>query len=133
MVGIFNRSIFNKAIFNTDPVGVVDNGWLGGGLGDYYPWTPGGTVKKKTLQEDIIKVETSLIDLRQKAQEARLKELTLQRRQDQKARQELARMEAETRFLHQQIQFEQRRLLHLQNDLALLVLLMCNPFLSVMR
>lgn len=86
---------------------------------------------EKYLATEIIAVETSVIDFKQREQEARLKQLQLMRLADARSIMELARVEAEMDFFQEQILLNQKRLLNLQNQLALLVLSMAYPFLNL--
>ncbi len=83
------------------------------------------------LGKEIVAVETTVIDLKQREQEARLRQLELTRLADARSKMELARVEAEMAFFRNEILLNQRRLLDLQNQLALLVLSMAYPFLNL--
>jgi len=86
---------------------------------------------EKYLGNEIIAVETVVIDLKQREQEARLKQLELIKLADARSMKELSRLEAEMAFFREQILLNQKRLLDLQNQLALLVLSMAYPFLNL--
>jgi hypothetical protein len=103
---------------------------MSGGL-DYSHYAyndPYNVRHKEVLEESIVQAETSLIDLRQRAQELRLKQLA---RQTAKDLREMAQLEASLKFIQEQIILESRNLLRLQNEFALLILIMSCPFLRI--
>lgn len=112
----------------------VDDETSGGSVYGHYAYNdPYNPARKEVLAESIVQVETSLIDLQRRAQELRLKEIALRRTQETKYNQlkEEAKLQASLAFILQQIELERRNLLALQNEFALLVLIMSCPFLKL--
>lgn len=103
----------------------------GGGLPQDNYYQPYIRRDKQEAAQDIVRAETSLIDLRQRAQEARLREIALRQSNDLADEQELARALSAQIYLTKQIAIEARRLLVLRNNLALIVLSAANPFLRI--
>lgn len=130
MAGIFNKSIFNDAIFNTEAPGVI---LLGGGGDDkhYYADPYSRPRPKEVIQEEIIEVEDRLIDLRKQAQALRLKELAAQRAKDQREAIQLFQLQADLEQLYALIQYETQRLRMLDDEQTILVLMMAYPYLNL--
>ncbi len=131
MAGIFNSSIFNNAIFNTDGEAIQDT-ILGGGA--HYPdWriehkNDVYRAKEQEQQDEIIR-------LRLEAQDILLRQRELKDEKTKQAKRQMLALEREAAQLQIDIQEGIAKLLELQkqsviyqNNLAFMVLTISNPF-----